>query len=244
MESSQQALNRLIGQSAVAVLQIRTAKGVLSVEARLLKEGMRDGDRGIWVRLAGGDSNFIDRLIESSAPVLAQADDGPRRVTFVSSFLMRKRGLFGGDQVLLAWPGEVKSQERRKSPRERIAEDAEVRASLIGQESTAVRDGVHPVQVWDLSTDGVCVMCTAKTVGKIQPQDVLHLQLRFSGSEYRVGTKVCRVQDVGKGLVRLGMQFENEKGDPEFRAKIAHFLEELRDRRVRLSLNRAMAKGA
>ena len=108
MESTAQILKRLIDTSTVAVLQIRTAKGVLSVEARFLKEGNREGDRGIWVRLAGGGSDFIEKMIESAAPVLAQADDGPRRLTFVSSFIARKRGLISGEQVLLAWPGEIK----------------------------------------------------------------------------------------------------------------------------------------
>ena len=243
MESTAQVLARLIDSSAVAVLQIRTANGVLSLEARFLKEGHREGDRGVWVRLSGGGSDFIDRLIESAAPVLAQADEGPRRLTFVSSFLMRKRALLGGEQVLMAWPGEIKSQERRKSPRERIDDDAEVRAALVGHGPTAVQGGL-PVQVWDLSTDGACVVCMAKTVGKIQREDVLQLQLRFGEKEYRVSTKVCRVQDAGKGLVRLGMRFEDEKGDVEFRGKIAHFLEELRARRVRKSLNQAFGKVA
>ena len=242
METTEQILTRLIGNSTVAVLQIRTARGLLSVEARLLKTGMREGDRGVWVRLAGGGSDFIDQLIESAAPVLAQADDGPRRVTFVSSFLARKRSLLGGEQVLMAWPGEIKSQERRKSPRERIGDDAEVRAAVIGHEGAAVRDGIHPVQVWDLSTHGACVVCMAKTVGKIQRDDVLRLQLRFGGKEYRVATRVCRVQDAGKGLVRLGMRFEEEGGDSEFRGRVGQFLEEVRGRRVRRSLNQAFGK--
>ena len=244
MESTAQILERLIGASTVAVLQIRTANGVLSVEARLLKEGHREGDRGIWVRLAGGGSDFIDKLIESGAPVLAQADEGPRRLTFVSSFLARKRSLLGGEQVLMAWPGEIKSQERRKSARERITDDAEVRAALVGHGEKTMREGGVAVQVWDLSTDGACVVCMAKTVGKIQREDVLQLQLRFGEKEYRVSTKVCRVQDAGRGLVRLGMRFEDEKGDVEFRGKIAHFLEELRARRVRRSLNQAFGKVA
>jgi hypothetical protein len=244
MESTAQILKRLIDTSTVAVLQIRTAKGVLSVEARFLKEGNREGDRGIWVRLAGGGSDFIEKMIESAAPVLAQADDGPRRLTFVSSFIARKRGLISGEQVLLAWPGEIKSQERRKSARERIGDDAEVRAALIGHGGKSVREGSVAVQVWDLSADGACVVCMAKTVGKIQMEDVLQLQLRFGEKEYRVSTKVCRVQDAGKGLVRLGMRFENENGDAEFRGRVAHFLEELKSRRVRRSLNQTFGKVA
>jgi len=243
MESSDKIVKRLIENSTVATLQIRTAKGVLSVEARLLKEGSRDGDRGVWLRLAGGESDFIDRLIESASPVLAQADDGPRRVTFVSSFLARKRSLLGGEQVLLGWPGEIKSQERRKAPRERITEDVEARASLIGQESTAVRSGVHPVQLCDLSTEGACVVCMARTVGKIQSGDALHLQLHFGGREFRTATRVCRVQDLGKGLVRLGLRFD-ETADAQFRGQIAPFLEDLKARRVKMSLKQALGKVA
>lgn len=243
MESADKILRRLIDHSAVASLQIRTAKGVLSVEAKLLKEGLREGDRGIWLRLAGGDPTFIDKLIETSTPVLAQADDGPRRVTFVSSFLARKRGLLAGEQVLLGWPGEVKSQERRRSPREQADRAEDVRAAIMGHDSTPVKSGVHPVRVWDLSNHGICLVCGGLGAAALKTGDRLHLQLRLADREHRLVARVCRLQDVGKGQVRVGMRFECGDGDDVFREQVAAYVEELRTRRMRSSLNRAISKG-
>lgn len=241
MESTEQVVRRLVGASTVAVLRIRTGTGDLSIESRFMKEGAHHGNRGIWVRLAGGDTGLVERLIASAAPILAAADDGPRRVTFVTSLVGRHKGLFGGGQVLLAWPGEVKSQERRRAERERIPAGADVAASLIGAESSAFTRGVQPAQVWDVSIDGACLMCPATVAGKLKGGDVLHIQLRFAGAEHRVAARVCRTQALAGGVARVGIQFVEGAA---LSGPLGEFLEDLRSQRVRRSLNRAMVKGA
>jgi hypothetical protein len=243
MDSTEQMVRRLIEGSIVAVLQIRTGGGTFSIEARFLKEGSHDGDRGIWTRLAGGDPGLVDRLIASSAPVLAHADDGPRRLTFVSSFIARRKALIGGEQALLAWPAVIKSQERRRAFRERVPTTAEVTASLIGEESTPFRAGIQPVHVWDLSTEGACVICPAKAAERLQKGDMLYMQLRFGGTEHRIATRVCHVEVLATGQLRLGIGFMPMEGPSPIAQKLTKFVEELRSQRVRRSLNRALVKG-
>jgi len=236
METTEQIIRSLVGRSATAVLQVRTAKGSFSVEARLLKQGDREGERGVWVRLAGGESGMIDRLIASAAPILAHVDDGPRRLTFVSSFLARRRPLLGGEQVLLAWPATIKSEERRRAFRERIPETTHVTASLIGS-------GVVPVRVWDLSTDGTGVICPTGVAKKLQMGDSIQIQLGFDGTEHRMTAKICNVVPMQAGQVRLGIGFVFGEGPNPTAEPLARFMEELRSERVRRSLNRAMVKG-
>jgi endonuclease YncB( thermonuclease family) len=243
MEATDKIIRRLIEHSTVAAVRVRTGSGELRVEARFVKEGLSEGTRGVWVRLAGGDSGLIDRLIEGSTPILIGADDGPRRVTFVSSFAARRRSLLGGEQVLVAWPGEVKSEERRRAGRERIPPDTDIAAWLVeAGPAAATTGGFLAVQVWDVSTEGACLVCPAGAVAALKAGAVVQLRLRLAGGDYRVGARVCRCQTVEGGRVRVGVQFVGD-GVAEVTRAMESLVENLRAQRVRRGLNRALVKG-
>src|SRR5690348_1238751 len=112
------ALQEAIRRRATAVVKGRAGDASCRFEMRLVSEGdAPNGEHGIWCELTGGDSTLMERMIVVQAPVHVTFDCGRISVSFASGFILRKRKLFGGDQVLLGWPGKLEIRERRRSER-------------------------------------------------------------------------------------------------------------------------------
>jgi hypothetical protein len=241
-ESTEQIVKRLIDRQAAAVVHVRTEGGSLQFAAEFLKEGERDGDRGIWAR-NGGTTALIDRLIKTGAPVLVKIADGRWELSFVSSLLLRQKPLLGPERVLVAWPGTINTKELRQSPRERIAHPSPVTAALIKGGKESFPGLGLPLQVWDVSVHGACLICPAGFGMRLKRGDLLELRLALNGSEYRVGAKFCRMETLPSGHQRFGIEFLPDALPETAKAGLNSLVDQIRGNRERKIIEKTLVRG-
>jgi hypothetical protein len=243
MESNEQTVRRLIGRQATAVIYVRTDGGSVQFQAAFQKEGEREGDRGIWVRTAGAPTALVDRLIKSNAPVLAKIEDGRWELSFVSALLLRQKPLLGAERVLLGWPGVIDSKELRQSPRERVAHPSPVTAALIKGGKESFPGLGLPLQVWDVSVHGACLICPANFGLRLNRGDQLELRLSIGGSEYRVAARHCRTETLQSGHQRFGVEFLAGAVPEAMSSQLQNLVEQIRGERERKHIEKTMVKG-
>jgi hypothetical protein len=242
-ESTEQIVKRLIGRQAAAVVHVRTDGGSLQFPVEFQKEGERDGDRGIWSRNGGTTPALLDRLIKTGAPILVKIADGRWELSFVSSVLLRQKPLLGPERILIAWPGAINTKELRQSPRERLAHPSPITAALIRGGNDSFPGLGLPLQVWDVSIHGACLICPAGFGLRLKRGDSLELRLALDGSEYRVGAKFCRMETLPTGHQRFGVEFLPDALPETAKAGLHGLVDQIRGDRERKIIEKAMVKG-
>jgi hypothetical protein len=243
VESTEQIMGRLIARQAVAVVHVRTEGGGVQFQATFLKEGEREGDRGAWVRQSGAAPPLLDRLIRSATPVLVKIDDGRWELSFVSSLLLRQKSLLAGERLLLAWPGVINTKELRQSPRERLAHPAPIAAALIkGGKENFPGLGL-PLQVWDISIHGACLIAPAGFGLRLSRGDQLEIRLALRGAEHRVAARHCRTETLPSGHQRFGIEFLPGAVPEPLATQLQGLVEQIRAERERRLMEKTMVKG-
>ena len=243
VETTEQIMHRLIARQAVAEIQVRADGGSVQFQAVFHKEGDRDGDRGVWCKVAGAPSALIDRLIKSAGPVLVKIEDGRWELSFVSSLLLRQKTLLAGERVLVGWPGVINTKELRQSPRERVAHPAPVAAALIKGGKEAFPGLGLPLQVWDISIHGACLICPAGFGLRLNRGDQLEIRLAFRGAEHRVAARHCRTETLPSGHQRLGVEFLPGAVPEALASQLQDLVDQIRGDHERKSIEKTMVKG-
>jgi hypothetical protein len=242
-ETTEQIMRRLIARQATSVIHIRADGGNAQFQAVFHKEGEREGDRGIWARTSGAPSALIDRVIKSAAPILVKIEDGRWELSFLSSLLLRQKSLIGGERVLVGWPGVINTKELRQSPRERVAHPSPITAALIkGGKETFPGLGL-PLQVWDISIHGACLISPAGFGLRLNRGDLMEVRFACGGAEHRVAARYCRTEMLPSGHQRFGIEFLPGSVPEALASQLNSLVQQIRGDRERKSIEKTMVKG-
>ena len=241
------ALQEAIRRRATVVVKGRAGDAACRFEMRLVGEGEApNGEHGIWCELASGDSALLERMIAVQAPALVTFDCGRVGVSFASGFVLRKRKLFGGDQVLIGWPGKLEIRERRRSERVSIPESVSIPARLIRADSLPVPNGDLPLTLLDLSTTGAALLCpTVKPPLDFRPGEALEICLLLMGAETWIHAKHRHTQVMPDGRARIGIEFAPDTGlNASTHGLLQSTVESLKAENVRSTLGAALRRPA
>jgi len=241
------ALQEAIRRRATAVIKGRAGDAACRFEMRLISDGESPtGEHGIWSELTRGDSALLERMIAVQAPIHVTFDCGRISVSFASGFVVRKRKLFGGDQVLLGWPGKLEIRERRRSERVTIPDSVSIPARLIRADSLPVPNGDLPLSLLDLSTTGAGMLCpTLDPPLDFRPGEGLEICLLLGGTEAWIHATHRHTQVMPDGRARIGVEFAPDTGlDAHTQALLQATVESLKAEHVRSTLGAALRRPA
>lgn len=241
------ALKEAIRRRATAVIKGRAGDADCRFEMRLVSEGdAPNGEHGVWCELTSGDTTLMERMITVQAPIHVTFDCGRISVSFASGLVLRKRKLFGGDQVLLGWPGKLDIRERRRSERVTIPESVSVPARLIRADSLPVPNGDLPLTLLDLSTTGAGLLCpTGDPPLDFRPGEGLEICLLLMGTDAWIHARHRHTQIMPDGRARIGVEFAPDTGlDSRIQALLQATVELLKAEHVRSTLGAALRRPA
>lgn len=239
MTSTHQLLRQSIQQHATGRLLVPGAGG--QFQLRLLNEDTCGEDHGIWAGISGGkETDLLPRLAAGRAVVAVSIDHGRVRISFQSACVGHRQPLLGAQRVLLAWPVELKIQERRTHPRERPLDPATISAALVQTGTRSYEGKGVRLGVWDVSVGGASFVCPAQTPIRLRAGEAVELHMRIRGSDHRIRGRHCHTARLPSGQVRFGVEFDRDSIPQVTSALLAELIDELRGEYMRQSIGRTM----
>jgi c-di-GMP-binding flagellar brake protein YcgR len=264
-DANLEILNEAIARNAGLVLSLPSAGMLRHHKSRFLAdapagaEGTGGGGAGFWIESAPGEAALIDALIVTKQPAGLSFKNGHLKVVFGTQLLRRESGYrINADTqveaILLAFPSEIKSIQRRNNYRVRIPTDCEIRTRVwrianhayLGDRPLAAQE--VDCEIRDLSTGGLGVLFRGKDgeSPKVSTEDRLRIELSHSGKKMLLEGRMRHpVAPTKENQFRAGIQFkalENNLDGRQLLAQLTRIVGELqRDevRRLRLGLCKA-----
>jgi hypothetical protein len=238
MTSSHQLLRQSIHQHATARMLVPGTGTQFGL--RLLNEDNSGEDHGIWTGITSGETGLLPKLTAGKAVVAVSIDHGRMRISFQSACVGHRQPLLGAQRVLLAWPVDLKIEERRTHPRERPLDSDTIGAALIRTASRTFEGRGLRLGIWDVSVGGASLICPAQTPLRLRPAEELELHLRIKDSDHRIRGRHCHSIRLPSGQLRFGVEFDRDSIPQATRDLLLALVDELRAQQMRQSIGRTM----
>ncbi len=216
---------------------------------------LADETSGFWIESIANESNLIDQLIDSGARVGVAFRTQTTKVLLATSILCREPAYqvnrdLKVEALLLAYPNEIKSVQRRANYRVAIPAEGDLMVQVWRiPEHHVLRDKpsatlLLPVRLRDLSTGGMGVFIPPKDGEpvKLAADQRLRIAITRQDDQVLVEGRTRHMQLTPDRSLRLGIQFKKLEDNLEGRqtlAKLTHVVGQLHReevRRMRLGL--------
>jgi hypothetical protein len=202
-------------------------------EVRILMRAV-DQD-GLWVQpIDETPKHSLDAMIARGAPVELSVAIAHKRFAARSQIVQRDRHFWLTEElmfnaVLLRGPVEMKSAERRASPRFRVPDDSSTFAQI------ACGDSLFPIRIrpWDVSTGGISFLCPREPgILKLQSNDDLNFVVSYRGRTVAGGGNVRFTRMLTERVVKIGLKFHGGSMDTLSGNNLGYMLDDVarRDR--------------
>lgn len=245
-------LDEAIARNAGMVLSLPSAGMLRHHKSRFLG----DCSDGIWVESAPQEAALVDALAGSEKPCGVSFKSGSTKVVFSAPILRRDPAYHINaelvvEAVLIGWPTQVKSVQRRSNYRVKVPDDYElsVRVWRMGKEAhlkdRPIAAAEVPCRLIDMSVGGIGVYLAGSDGNppQISCEDRLRIELMHNGEALLIeGLMRYPKTKPQKELIRAGLQFLAMENDMEGRRQAAALtrivgeLQRLELRRFRLGL--------
>lgn len=223
-----QHLQGVIARNAGAVISLPSAGMLRHHKTRFL--GPQDG--GFWVESPRGEKGLVEQLIAGSQPVGMSIKANPNKIIFTSLIRQFQEGMqinrhMTVDALLMRWPEQVVSIQRRDDYRVMVPGDAELqmRAWRIAEQHI-LRDRPLPstelaATLRDLSVGGMALLWDRKEDPPLAEDQRLRITLDYEGGQILLEGRVRHMRPLASGLWRLGVQFRAMENDLTGRQALA-----------------------
>jgi c-di-GMP-binding flagellar brake protein YcgR len=235
-ESQADILRSAIVRNAAVVLSLPSAGLLRHYKSRFLAEAEHGDDAAFWVESQPEERPLIDELISTKKPAAISFKNGTNKVVFLSPIVVQdlQHALNAETTVpaiLMKWPAEIKSIQRRNNYRVRVVADSEILARIwripehayLGDRPMAALE--LPLQLRDLSIGGIGVNFLPKDGEpvKVSSADRLRIQLTLRDEPLLLEGRMRYPEQAPKAAmpVRAGIQFKTLESDLEGRQKLA-----------------------
>jgi c-di-GMP-binding flagellar brake protein YcgR len=231
-ETKRQLLSEAIARNCAAVLSLPSAGMLRHQKSRLLSE---DAD-GVWVEINAAEFPLIEDLIVSKQPAGISFKSGQNKIVFATPILKIDREYHLNAAtialaVLVAFPEQIKSIQRRQNYRVRIFDGCDL-AARVWRIAPRVHVNERPmstaeiaIEFRDLSIGGMGVTFRSEdgTAPKITTEDRLRVEIRFREVVILIEGRMRQPSALNlPGSISTGIQFKDMSNDIEGRQKVTY----------------------
>lgn len=235
-DSQAEILRSAIIRNTAVVLSLPSAGLLRHYKSRFLAEEDYGGSPAFWVESDPKERLLIDELIAGKKPSAISFKNGPTKTMFLTPIVVQElEHRINAETivpaVLMKWPAEIKSVQRRNTYRVRPSEASEFSVRIwripehayIGDRPLAAQE--LSTQIRDLSIGGLGVNFQPKDNEpvKVSSADRLRIQLTIKGDLVLLEGRMKYPEQAPKTVVplRAGIQFKTLESDMEGRQKLA-----------------------
>lgn len=235
-DSHAEILRSAINRNSAVVLSLPSAGLLRHSKSRFLAEEAHDGAPAFWVESDPNERLLINELIASQKPSAISFKNGPTKTMFLAPIVAQElEHRINAETiipaVLMKWPNEIKSVQRRNNYRVRLAGLSEMSVRIwriseqayLGDRPLSVQE--IPSKLSDLSIGGLGVdfQPRGNEPVKVSSTDRLRIQLTIRAEPLLLEGRMKYPEQAPKtaGTLRAGIQFKTLESDLEGRQKLA-----------------------
>ena len=227
--ADQGLLKDAIARNAGAVLSLPSAGMLRHHKTRFLA----CDEVGFWIEMPAGEKPLVDELIANCGAVGLSVKAGVNKVVFTTTVDrcdpdMRINTQTVVDALLMAWPKEIKSVQRRSDYRARVPAGSSIRANVwripehhfLADRPPAAAE--IECSIRDLSLGGMCLFVSPRAdEPRLAVDQRLRIQLTWNGGAILIEGRARHGRPLPGGDVRLGVQFRKMDNSIEGRQSMA-----------------------
>jgi c-di-GMP-binding flagellar brake protein YcgR len=225
------ALREAIARNSAAVVALPSAGMVRHHPTRFVAES----PEGFWIESVGSEAQLVETLVAANSPVGVAFKNGQKSVTFTTPICGRQQQYRINesttvDALCLAFPAQLRQQQRRQAYRVALPEDGEIAVRLWRiPEHAILRDrpsGTLEVaaRLSDLSVAGLRANCRPGRDGepaKLVAGERLRILLTHGQEEILMEGRAVHVRSQTDNHVVTGVQFKKLDKDLEGRQTLS-----------------------
>lgn len=227
--SSHEHLREVIARNAGAVISLPSAGMLRHYKTRFLAAD----EEGFWIEAPPGEKGLTDQLMAQQSKVGMSIKSSPNKIVFttiIRQFLasMQINRETAVDALLMAWPDQLVSIQRRSDYRVTVPADTELSLHVWRiPEHHVLRDRPLPstqlrVTLRDLSVGGMALIYTRNDNEPLPVVDQrLRITLEYERGNLLIDGRVRHFRETPSGQLRMGVQFRNLENDLDGRQTLA-----------------------